>query len=245
MLTKDKAICIRTVDYSETSQIVTFFTRQNGKIDVIAKGAKRPKSPFGGPIEMLSSGQAVFSAVTERKLATLTEFEQQAAPSAAARDYFSLNCALFAAELVSSLVDDLDPHPSLFDQLLKFLENIANSKNNIDTLVLLILFQLGLLSDIGLRPVLKACINCKTPFSPNWPQAYFSSSANGLVCRDCEPTFSDRVAISKRATNCLTELKMLANAPQSVLDEIETILIRHFTELLHRPPRMAKYIVSK
>ena len=46
MLKKDKGICIRTTDYSESSQILTFFTAQNGKLSVIAKGAKRPKSSF-------------------------------------------------------------------------------------------------------------------------------------------------------------------------------------------------------
>ncbi|MHC4433863.1 MAG: DNA repair protein RecO, partial [Planctomycetota bacterium] len=48
MLTKDMAICIRAVDYSETSQIVTLFARDTGKIGAIAKGSKRPKSKFDG-----------------------------------------------------------------------------------------------------------------------------------------------------------------------------------------------------
>ncbi|MBM4027044.1 MAG: DNA repair protein RecO, partial [Planctomycetes bacterium] len=41
MLTKDQAICLRTVDYSETSQVVTLFARQAGKVRAIAKGSKR------------------------------------------------------------------------------------------------------------------------------------------------------------------------------------------------------------
>ncbi len=56
MLTKDFAICIRAADFSETSQIVTLFTRATGKIKAIAKGSKRPKSKFDGPIEIFSYG---------------------------------------------------------------------------------------------------------------------------------------------------------------------------------------------
>jgi recombinational DNA repair protein (RecF pathway) len=41
MLTRDRAVCIRTVDYSETSQILTLFGRLSGKIRAIAKGSKR------------------------------------------------------------------------------------------------------------------------------------------------------------------------------------------------------------
>ena len=61
MLTKDHAICIRAVDYSETSQIVTLFTKQNGKIGAIAKGSKRPKSSFDGPIELFAYGRIIFT----------------------------------------------------------------------------------------------------------------------------------------------------------------------------------------
>ena len=53
MLTNDHGICIRAVDYSETSQVVTFFARQTGKVPLIAKGAKRQKSSF--LMAMLSS----------------------------------------------------------------------------------------------------------------------------------------------------------------------------------------------
>ena len=68
MLTKDTAICIRAIDYSETSQILTFFTRDTGKIGAIAKGSKRPKSSFGGPFEIFSYGKIVFAESNKDKL---------------------------------------------------------------------------------------------------------------------------------------------------------------------------------
>jgi len=245
MLTKDAAICIRAIDYSETSQIVTLFTRENGKIDAIAKGAKRPKSAFGGPIEMFSRGSVVFTAGAERNLATLTEFDQNPAPSTPARDYFALNCALFAAELVAALTDHHDPHLELFDRLTQFLDNTRNSRQRTHSLALLILFQLALLKEIGLQPILRACANCKTPFSAKWTNAFFSSSADRLICRDCEASFSDKMKLSKSAAGCLANIKQIAEAKEVVLDELEKVLVRHFTELLHRPPKMAKHILNK
>ena len=77
MLKKDLAVCIRTVDYSETSQIVTFFAKDAGKISAIAKGSKRPKSSFDGPIELFAHGPVVYTETSKDKLATLTEFQQQ------------------------------------------------------------------------------------------------------------------------------------------------------------------------
>lgn len=241
MLTKDAAICIRAIDYSETSQIVTFFTRATGKISAIAKGSKRPKSAFDGPIEILSHGKIVFSDSNKEKLATLTEFESAYGGAGFMHlhsNLFALNCCLFATELVDKLTNDYDPHPQLFDHFLQFLKSTGAM------ISLLILFQLALLKEVGLQPILNACVNCKNNFSQDRPQSYFSSSANGLVCRDCEDSFPDRIKLTSTAANTLSNLKLIAETNEKTLNEIEKVLIYHFTEILHRPPKMAKYILK-
>ena len=264
MLTKDTAICIRAVDFSETSQIVTFFARAAGKISAIAKGSKRPKSAFDGPIEIFSYGKIVFSNSNKEKLATLTEFapHQLGVPSTQkarrfdagqlvrgsglSSNLFTMNCCLFAAELLNNLTHDYDPHPQLFDDFLQFLENIQGANNKHQMMALLILFQLSLLKEVGLRPVLNACSNCKTQYAIRNTQyeVYFSSSANGLICGDCEGAFPDKIRLTKRAANCIANLKLIAESQEKTLKEIETVLIHHFTELLGRKPKMAKYILN-
>ena len=158
-----------------------------------------------------------------------------------------MNCASFAAELVSKLTDEYDPHPGLFDSFLQFLKDIQETAHEKrDTLSLLILFQLALLKEVGLQPILNACANCKTRYAIRDTRyaIYFSSSANGLVCRDCEASFPDKIRITASAANCLADVKLIAEADGKILDEIEKILIYHFTETLGRPPKMAKYILK-
>ncbi len=249
MLTKDLAICIRTVDYSETSQVVTFFTKATGKISAIAKGSKRPKSAFGGPIEILSHGRIVFSDSNREKLATLTEFESAAGTAGLTllrNDLFTLNCCLFAAELLNLLTDEHDPHPGLFDSFLQFLCDAQDAADKPEMLAFLILFQLALLKEVGLQPILSHCANCRTRYEgrETRDEVYFSSSANGLICRDCEPAFHDKFRISKNAADCLANLKLLAESPQKTLLEIEELLAHHFTELTGRRPKMAKHILN-
>ena len=94
MLEKDLACCIRAVYYSETSQILTLFGRKNGKISAIAKGTKRAKSSFGGPIEPLSLGQIIFAKSPTKGLDTLTEFEHQGQFYMLRNNLFALNCSL-------------------------------------------------------------------------------------------------------------------------------------------------------
>jgi len=257
MLTKDLAICIRATDFSETSQIVTFFTRENGKISAIAKGAKRPKSKFDGPIEVFAHGKIVFSDSNKEKLATLTEFQQQPGFANLNQNLFVLHCCLFAVELLNSMTGDCDPHPGLFDSFLQFLENLDAIRDTQyairDATSLLIQFQLSLLKEVGLMPVLDACVNCKTRYGSRATPAlsevegsdkfYFSSSANGLICRDCEASFPDKIRLSKKAAGCLGNRELLADADEKTLNEIERVLIHHFTEILHHQPKMAKHVL--
>ena len=260
MLTKDLAVCIRAVDYSETSQIVTFFTKATGKISAIAKGSKRPKSAFDGPIEILSHGKIVFSDKKKETLATLTEFESASGTAGFVglhKNLFAINCCFFAAELLNSLTHDYDPHPELFESFLQFLQDANEKENNDRIMSLLIIFQLALLKEVGLQPILSHCANCKklcrvglAPPSTNRPghdvsETYFSSSANGLVCRDCEASFPDKIRLSNSAANCLSNLNQITKATKKTLTEIEKVLIHHFTEILHRQPKMVKHILNQ
>jgi DNA repair protein RecO (recombination protein O) len=201
MMTKDLGICISAIDYSETSQIVTFFTKDTGKISAIAKGSKRPKSAFGGPIELLAYGGIVFTATGGEKLATLTEFEQKPGFNSPAENLFALNCALFGAELVTNLTDEYDPHPQLFDNFVQFLQNLCESRitsheprNN---LALLILFQLGLLKEVGLQPILSYCVNCKTQYAIRNTKLISAVPPMDLSAKTAKPVLSTKSGCPK------------------------------------------------
>src|SRR5215510_10576041 len=78
-LLRDSAVVLGRLDYSETSQILVLFTREQGKVRAIAKGAKRStKARFAPGIDLLDIGSVVISVRHERAegLATLTEWKQ-------------------------------------------------------------------------------------------------------------------------------------------------------------------------
>ncbi|MFA5423115.1 MAG: DNA repair protein RecO [Phycisphaerae bacterium] len=243
MLKKDFAVCIRAVDYSETSQVITFFTKDAGKFTAIAKGSKRSKSAFDGPIELFANGQIVFSQPHTDAMATLTEFSRQIDFSFPGRNLFALHCASLAAELLNSTTDDYDPHPQLFDAFLNFLAELDQSNN---PLQLLIIFQLTLLKEIGLMPIFDHCSNCKTSVErrATSDKFFFSSEANGLVCGDCETSFPDKISVSKNVVEALYNYKNPASKNDKTLKEIEKVLISHFAYVTGRQPRMAKYVLD-
>src|SRR4051794_5744501 len=120
-LVRDRCICLRKFDYSETSQILTLFTRGHGLLRVIAKGARRTTkagaSKFGGGLDLLDLGEAVFTHAPERELATLTEWTLLDGHLELRRALRSMYLGLYAAELVTMLFEEHDAHPELFDRL--------------------------------------------------------------------------------------------------------------------------------
>ena len=242
MQVKNTAICLRTVDYSETSQVVTLFTKDHGKVGAMAKGSRRAKSSFDGPIEVFSFGEAMFI-IKESALAMLTELAQQPRFRLLSQNLNALNAALFAAELTEKFLEDHDPHPDLFDKYIKFLETLQETKEQNLTYAWLILYQLRLLEESGVAPMLNACVNCGAKSEPrqSWSGHYFSSRQNGLLCPNCEMAFAEKHAIDVSTLNVLQNPAQLPKTDIRELKKIEALLIYHFTELLHKPPRMAKY----
>ena len=240
---KDKAICLRKADYSETSQVVTLFTRSAGKLSAIAKGSKRKKSSFDGPIEIFSYGDIVYTHPEKVRLATLTEFQQMPTFQYLSSKLISLHCGMFAAELVDVFTEEHDPHPELFDSLIQFLDDVQAAENSNQSITLLIIFQLTLLNEVGAKPLLGRCANCKARHPDKWPSIYFSSVANGIVCPDCEVSFADKRRISRVSAEVLSNLQNIPKANKNTIFEIESLLVNHFTEIMHRRPRMAKYFV--
>src|SRR5205085_4744927 len=70
---KATAIVLRTIDFSETSAIVTLLTREFGKISALAKGARRPKGPFESALDLLGLVRIVFLRKSSDALDLLTE----------------------------------------------------------------------------------------------------------------------------------------------------------------------------
>lgn len=257
MHVKDEAICLRAVNYSDTSQVVTLLCREHGKVAAMAKGSRRAKSAFDGAIEVFSCGPAVFvQKDTGGQLANLTEFTQQPRFRKLASRLVSLNAGLFAAELTEAFLEDRDPHPMLFDKLLKFLETVQDSEDEASVWAWLVLYQIRLLEETGIAPVWDRCVNCsasmevkdaassdKSRAGTAHPTLYFSSRNNGLLCRGCETTFPEKRAVDRKIVQALQRPALLPKTDFETLKAAERLMIYHLTELLHKPPRMAKYFI--
>jgi len=243
MQEKDLAICLRSVNYSETSQVVTLLTRKHGKIACMAKGSRRAKSATDGAIESFSFGPAVFSTPKEEGLSALSEFCQQMRFRPLRQPLFALNCGLLAAELVESFLESCDPHEDLFDAFVNFLDTVGAIKQKSLQLACIIEFELTLLHETGVGIIMDRCANCSAAFSKRWKYAYFSSEAKGIICPGCENAFIDKTRLDIAAAESLLQTAQLNKLTPAALKTIHKAMLDHFTALLHRQPRLAGFFL--
>lgn len=121
MVTKTEAVVLRTVDYSESSLIVTLFTRKHGVIAVIAKGAKRPKSKFSA---LMVPGQVLEVVVyikSTRSVQTLSEASYMLKLDQLRIDLEKLALATTTLELINQVLHENEVNDILFAFLVKFL----------------------------------------------------------------------------------------------------------------------------
>src|SRR5438270_8813023 len=112
---KATALVLNVVDFSETSSVVTLFTREFGKIRGLAKGARRLKGPFESALDLLAISRIVFLRKSPGTLDLLTEAKLQRRFRPRSRNLSSLYAGYYVAELLAELTDDHDLHPELFD----------------------------------------------------------------------------------------------------------------------------------
>jgi DNA repair protein RecO (recombination protein O) len=243
-LIKDKGICIRSVDYSESSQILTFFTCIGGKISVIAKGSRRTtKSSFSGTIEICSAGDMVYAIREGEKLGTLTEFNPTFFLTGIRKKLLALNCSFFAAELLNMFTQEHDPHPELFDETIAFLKQLDENPDS-KTPAFLIAFQFALLTYAGSIPTVDMCVNCKRKFNANSKQYHFSIAGGGFVCRDCESSFHDKKILTPETAGCLNSPKKCMDAKPAALIQAEELLTDYITYVLEKKPRTAQMVLQ-
>jgi DNA repair protein RecO (recombination protein O) len=252
----DRCICLRKFEYSETSQILTLFGRAHGVVRVIAKGAHRTTkagaSKFGGGIDLLDVGEAVFMVQAERDLGTLTEWNLREGHPDLRRNLRGLYLGFYAAELVSLLIEEHDPHPDLFDRLEETLLEVGTPRAEQS----FIAFQMDLLRETGYLPELSRCSSCglsQSQIATQKLQIAFAPSRGGVVCRSCEQAFPDRVPFDSRL---LGVIQYVLNLPRSngvsrrlpgltrhQTDPINRILAEHVEHTLGRRLRLRRYVL--
>jgi DNA repair protein RecO (recombination protein O) len=241
---KALALVLKTTDWSETSRIATLWTREFGKVRVLAKGGRRLKSSFESALDLLTVCSIVFLRKSSGSLDLLTEAQVVQRYPRLRTDLAALYAGYYVAESLTDWTEDYDPHPVLFDEALDALGAFGG---DIPLGLRVMRFEMVLLRELGYSPALDACAACETTVAP--PGLAFSAAAGGVVCKSCQPRQRERRDLTAGAWQLLRALAQPGDGwnrawDDAVRGEVRQILGHYVTYLLGRRPRMLPYLGS-
>lgn len=150
MILQTEAFVLRSIDYGETSQIVTLFTRHRGKIAVMARGARRSGSRFGSSLQPMSYTSVVVYYKPSRNVQTLSESSHLHFFDGITRDLERVSCGLRIIELVYALMQEEEQNQRVFALVLQVLERLNRAHERTENL--LFYFQLRFATVLGFAP---------------------------------------------------------------------------------------------
>ena len=240
---KTDAIVIRLADFSESSKVVTLFTRDFGKVAALAKGAKRLKSRFEAALDLLTECRIVFLRKATSGLDLVTEAQLISRFRPTGGDLARLYSGYYIAELLDGLTQEYDPHPQLYDAASGTLQSLSGDG---DPRLTLLRFELELLREIGHLPDFEACSLCHEPIEFG-QGARFWVSQGGLICPQCgRPEYQHTevhggtIAVLQRLAADEHWRRLSVSAQQ--FKELRRIVTAAICYVLERKPRMLKYL---
>lgn len=241
---KTDGFVIRQTDWSETSRIVTFFTLDHGKISVVAKGARRLKSPFDAAIDLLSECRIVFLRKASNSLDILTEAQLVQRFQPQQQSLFTLYGGYYVAELLDALTEEYDPHPDLY---LESVDTLSRLSKDEDPQLTIVRFELVVLREIGQLPAIDVCIACGAAVQ-NGQSYTFWVSQGGLICPNCKrPEFrqdslpAGTIAVLGQLANQATTSHLSVTSQQ--LAQLRSFTTSAISFVLGRRPKMLRYLV--
>jgi DNA repair protein RecO (recombination protein O) len=216
---KTEAIVLRSIRYGEADRILHLYSKSRGRLGAIAKGARKPRSRFGGRLEpffrldlLLHEGRGDLLTVTG--VATVDGYPRLRSSGPA------LSAGARACDAVLRLLDAAEPNPPAYNLLCRYLSLLDDpALPRAAGLETALSFRLKLALVAGFAPELASCTRCGEAEHLSG----FSGAAGGVVCAGCE---AGSFELSEEAHRFMVEAlsKPLDEAPaaeQRALRQVE------------------------
>ena len=153
MIVNTPAIVLKSFSYGESSLIARCFSKNNGKVSLIIKGAKSSKSPKASYFQPLSYIDIIYNYKLNRELQVLSKVNFREYWSKILNDLYKISLTMTILEITDKVLSENDPHPSLFVVLKEVLRSYNNTL--IDPKLLFWYYECALLSKLGFQPNLE------------------------------------------------------------------------------------------
>lgn len=174
---RTKGIVLSGIKYKESSKILKVYTKELGKISIMAQGVMKPKSQYLSSTEIFSISD--FQLKKGKSFYYIESCDLDESNYTLRQDMDKMILGFYVMELIDKSIPDEEENNIIFDLLLKTIKVMTITEN---PLLVSLSFQLKFASFLGYRPVLLNCSSCDTRSSSYWE---FHPDKGGIVCEAC------------------------------------------------------------
>ncbi|MFZ5879965.1 MAG: DNA repair protein RecO [Chloroflexota bacterium] len=240
-----EAVVLRHSDWGEADRLLTLYTREQGKLRALAKGARKINSRKAGHLEPFT--RVKLQLARGRDLLIVTQAEMIEAYPPLREDLGRMGQASYVIELLDRFVPNEEiAVPSLYRLLTETLSRLAVEA---DAWLPVRYYEMRLLDFLGFRPQLFECVNCGREILPE--DQFFSFGAGGVICPRCGEGLKGLRKISIEALKYLRHFQrsayreaQRAHPDADTRRELETLMQGYFTHLLERELNTPGFIKS-
>jgi len=215
---KTIAIVIKAIKWKDTSKIVTLYTREAGKVGVIAKGARKFKNPYAGVLESINLVEIVLYMSSKRQLQVLGTATLEKSYQKIKIDFNKTSYVYGILELISILIPTGSVDVVFFDFVQTLLEEMGEIE---DPRIIFWFFLIKISSYLGFRPEFNICSVCSGEL--NKQDSSFSFHKGGLLCNSCCNESSIGWKLNSKTRKFMNELQKMnyrtISAKSLIIDE--------------------------
>ena len=243
MIVKTEAIVLKSFDFRETSRIVTFYTREFGKVKGILKGIRKDPRKFGSSVDRFSVNDIVFYQHRNSDIHLVSQCDMKEYYLPIRHDLKKMTAASYILELVDAIMPVEQRNDDIYALILQYFSSL---QTDADIGKLVHIFQIKTLLYSGFRPHLDTCVKCETKVQG---QTRFSMQLGGLVCDACRPSGSDASLISRGTVASILHIEqsewdksLRLGLSMMIKKELKFILNNFLVFHLEKNLRSAKYV---
>ncbi|OQY29004.1 MAG: DNA repair protein RecO [Candidatus Cloacimonetes bacterium 4572_55] len=203
-IAKTEAISLKNVSLSGASRYIIALTRDFGKVTLVAKGIKKPKSRFGACLEPFVLSEVLFYHKENRETHYISHCDIIESFSNLRRDLEKIRFAAASVSVIDKVIDHEEKNSVLFDLVFSILTELNRSEES-QLFILYLAFLTKLAALLGFQPILDRCLRCGA-LAEERTHPYFSIVEGGLICSGCEIVASKDRINYKRITPEIREI---------------------------------------
>jgi DNA repair protein RecO (recombination protein O) len=193
-LLKLTGFVLRSRPWGEADKLVTFFTREKGRLLGVVRGARKPQGHWGGALEPLTLLDLLFYEKSGRY--TLTQCQIVKSFHGLRQILSSGSVPFYLIELIEEFTAEEDSNPQLFSEMQGAFSSLEEGKA---TLPVINAFRLKMLTLLGFWPRLDNCASCGRKIQG--VVLSFNPRSGGLLCRNCKASSQGSFDISRKTVN--------------------------------------------